>query len=132
MRRTPELLEVLPTMTNEGLILKVLTALAPFRLMDEGLRNHREIVLTDLNCIRESWGLDPNLQRNLLMPSGIFCVQDEGDGEKEVPCPALASTLVFPLPSSLPHARPVHSLSPVLPRQAPHSLCGCVRTCCVP
>lgn len=103
-------------MTNEGLILKVLTALTSSRLVDEGLRNHREIVLTDLNCIRESWGLDPNLQRSLLMPLDIFRVRDMvTDREKEVPCPALVSTVVFPLPSSLPQARPVHGLSPVLP-----------------
>jgi hypothetical protein len=71
-----------------------------------------EIDCTDLNFIRESWGLDPNLQRHLFMPSGILCVQDEGDRERHVPCPALTPILAFPLPSILPQVRPVHGLSP--------------------
>lgn len=42
MTGTPEMLGVWPTMANERLVLKVLTALPLSRLMDEGeLKNHR-------------------------------------------------------------------------------------------
>lgn len=53
-------------MANEGLTLKIPAALTRFRLTDEGLRNRSAIVLTDLNYIRESWGVGSKSTEDLV------------------------------------------------------------------